>query len=75
MLFVNKVFITNKVGDIKGDNELIKKFVKSKIGSKSQKLAKLRKRLSKNGNLPNFKGKKNRSSFLTFKARITFNFL
>ena len=88
MLTANKVFIANKVDGIKNSNKLIEKFVKLKIRklfkskklkskklSKSQNLAKLEKKLSKNRNLPNFGIKKARSSFLTFDAKMVFNYL
>ena len=71
------MFIANKVNGIKNDDKLIKKFIKPKIRKlfKSQKLAKLEKKLLKNKNLPNFKVKKNKSSFLTSKIKIVFNYL
>ena len=46
---------------------------KSRKLSKSQKLTKLRKKLSKSGNLPNFNAKKAGPSFLTSDAREAFN--
>ena len=71
-MFVNKkIFITNKVNGIKDSNKLIEKYIKPKIGKqfnlrnlKNQnffmfrKLAKLKKQLSNNGNLPKFDIKK-----------------
>ena len=71
------MFITNKIGGIKDNNKSIEKFIKPKIRKlfKSQKLIKLKKKLLKNKNLSNFKIKENISSFLTFKARIAFNYL
>ena len=70
------MFITNKVGDVETDDELIEKYKKlSKTGklSKSQKSAKLEKELSKRRNIPNFDTKKNEPSFLTPNARMPFN--
>ena len=82
------MLVVNKIDDIESDNELIKKLTKSKTRkifklekskskklSKSQKLAKSEKKLSKSGNLPNFKAKKNEPSFLTSKAKIIFHHL
>ena len=71
------MFVTNEIDSIKGNNKLIKKSIKPKIRklSKSQKSAKLGKKLLKNRSLPNFKIKENRSSFLTFKTRLAFNYL
>ena len=42
---------------------------------KSQNLAKLRKKLLKSENLPNFSTIKARSRFLTLEARLIFNYL
>ena len=77
IFIINKVFIINKLSGIKSNNKLIKKFVEPKTKKlfKSQKLAKLKKKLLKSGNLPNFKAKKNRSSFLIFKAKSICNCL
>ena len=84
MLVVNKVFATNKVSGIEGDNELIKKYRKlSKTGKlskirklfKFQKLAKSKKKLLKSENLPNFNAKKNEPSFLNPNAKTVFNYL
>ena len=84
VLVANKVLVTNKIGGVKGGDELIKKCRKlSKIRKlskaqkffKSQKSAKLRKKLSKSGNLFNFDAKKNGQSFLTPNTRTTFNCL
>ena len=72
MLIANKVFATNQVGGIEDDNELIEKYGKL---SKSQKLAKLEKKLSKSRNLPNFDIEENGPSFLTPDARMAFNYL
>ena len=77
----NKMLITNKVGVIKGNGELIQKsmelktekLLKSQKLSKSQKSAKLEKKLSKSENLLNFDPKKNKPNILTPKARIAFN--
>ena len=57
-----------------GDNN-VEHAKNSRKLSKSQKLAKSGKKLSKSGNLPNFDAKKNGPSFLTSKARTTFNYL
>ena len=43
--------------------------------SKSQKLAKLGKKSSKNRNLPNFDTKENELDFLTLDAKTVFNYL
>ena len=51
------------------------KDLKSKKLSKSWKLAKLGKKLSKNRNSPNFNTKKNELSFLILNARMAFNCL
>ena len=83
MLAVNKVLITNKAGIIEGNSESIKKSVKliSRKLSKGQKLskfqksAKLGKKLSKCGNLPNFDTKKNGPSFLNLEAKTAFYLL
>ena len=48
---------------------------KSKKTFKSQNLAKLRKKLSKSGNLTNFNAMENRPKFLTPNARTAFNCL
>ena len=82
------MLITNKIDSIEGDNKLIKKFIKPKNKKlfkskkskseklfKSQSLAKLRKKLSKNRNLPNFNIKKTRPSFLISNTKTTFNHL
>ena len=71
------MLIINELDGIEGDDELIKKFIKSKIGklSKFQKWIKLKKKSSKNKNLPRFNIKKIRSSFLTSNTRIIFNYL
>ena len=63
--------------DINDSKEIVKKSRKlqSKKLFKSQKLAKSEKKLSKSGNFLNFDTKKNRSSFLTSKAKMTFNHL
>ena len=49
--------------------------LKSEKLFKFQKLAKSRKRLSKNRNLSHFSTKKTRPSFLTFGIKKTFNYL
>ena len=61
IFFANKILIINEIDDIKSSDKLIEKFIKPKIKKlfKSQKLAKLRKKLLKNKDLPNFKAKKN----------------
>ena len=84
------MFAANEVDGIEGSDELIEKYRKlsktrklsksqklSKIEklSKSRKLAKSGKKLSKNGNLPNFDTKENGLSFLTLNARTAFNYL
>ena len=51
------------------------KNLKGKKLSKSQKLAKSEKKLSKIGNLLSFDIKKNRPSFLTPNAKMSFNYL
>ena len=78
LVIANEVFAANKVGSIKGDNKLIKKYrklLKTRKLSKSQKLAKLKKKLSKSRNLPNFDTKENGSSFSIPNAKTTFNHL
>ena len=71
-----------KIDNDKGSNsiggiEITKKSGKLKDQklSKSQKSAKLGKNLSKDGNSPNFDAKDDGPSFLTSKARATFNCL
>ena len=56
----NKIYIVNEISNIEGDNKLIEKFIELKIKKlfKSQKLAKLKKKLTKIRNSPNFKAKK-----------------
>ena len=49
------------------------KNLKDKILSKSQTLTKLREKLSKSENSPNFDAKKNSPSFLAFDTKIAFN--
>ena len=63
MLVVKKVLAANKVDGDESGNKLIEKYGKL---SKTRKLSKSRKRLSKSGNLP---------KFLTPNARIAFNCL
>ena len=89
VLDVNKIFVTNEISNIEGNDKLIRKCKKlSKIRklsksknlegkklSKSQKLAKSRKKSLKNSNLFNFDTKKNRSSLLIPNARIAFDCL
>ena len=78
MFITNKMLATNKVGGVKGGDKLIekcRKLLKTVKLSKSQKSAKLKKKLSKSGNLSNFNPKKNRPSFLTPNARTAFNHL
>ena len=74
----------NKIGGIKNSDKLIKtsrkllktrKLLKGQKLFKFQKLAKSEKKLSKNGNLSKFNAKKNKPSFITFEARIAFNYL
>ena len=68
----------NKIDGIESSDELIEKCgksLKTRKLSKSQKLAKSKKKLSKSGNLPNFVAKKNKSSFLILDTRTTFNCL
>ena len=62
----------NKVDSVEGSNKLIEKYEKL---SKTEKLAKLRKKLLKSENSPNFNDKKNGLSFLTPNTRIVFNYL
>ena len=71
------MLISNKVNDIKSGNKLIEKLIEPKIEklSKSWKSAKLEKKLSKNGDLPNFKAKKKGLSFLIFETKKSFNYL
>ena len=87
VLVVDKMFATNKIDGIEGDDELIEKCEKlsktgklSRLGklksekiSKSQNLAKSGKSLSKSGNLTNFDATKDRPKFLTPDARTAFN--
>ena len=76
MLIANKIFAADKVGNIKSGDELIKKcgkLSKTEKLFKSQKSAKLGKKLLKSRNLPNFNVKKNKPSFLTLNTRTTFN--
>ena len=88
MLIINKIFIVNIIGGIKSDNKLIKKFIKLKIGklfksknlkgkklSKSQKIAKSKKRLLKNRNLSQFNIQNTQSSFLIFNIKTIFHCL
>ena len=58
--------------DVSNSREIIKKLRKL---FKSQKLAKLGKKLLKNGNLPNFGITEARPKFLTLDTKITFNYL
>ena len=71
------MLIINKINGVKNDDELIKKFIKPKAKKifKLQKLANLRKKLSKSRYSLNFKIKKSRFSFLIFKNKMTFNCL
>ena len=83
VLVANKVLVANEVGIIKGSGKLIEKFMELKIRkllkalilSKSQKLAKLGKKLSKRRNSLNFNAKESRLSFLTSSAKEAFNYL
>ena len=87
MLAANKVLATNDDDVVKGGSELIKKSVELKTRrlSKSKKLSKSRnlkgekstkaRKSSKSKNSPNFNAKKNGPSFLTLKARASFNCL
>lgn len=74
---LSKILIANKTDSIEDDNKPIIEFVKSKTRKlfKYQKLAKLRKKLSKNGNSFKFHTKKAGLSFLTLNTRIAFNYL
>ena len=66
----------SKTGKLSEDLKLFKlRNSEGKKLSKSQKLAKLEKKLSKDGNLSNFSIKKNESSFLTPNTRTAFNWL
>ena len=68
-----KLLAANKIGNVKSGGG--SKCVKPKIRSlESQKLSKSKKR-SKTGNTPKFDTMKNKPSFLTPKARATFNHL
>ena len=77
MFIINKIFIINEIGNIKDNNKLMKKFIKPKTRKlfKSQNLAKSRKKLSKNRNLPNFNAIKTRLSFLSFNIKTVFKCL
>ena len=79
-----RVLAADKVDDVGGSGDRLSDRLKrvepktrrseSQKSSKSQKLAKSKK-LSKSGNLPNFDVENSGPSFLTPKARITFNCL
>ena len=82
------MLIANEIGGMESVNELIKKYgklLKIRKMLKSQKLLKSEnlkgkklaksKKLSKSRNSPNFDAKKADPSFITFKARVTFNYL
>ena len=78
VLIANEVLAINKIGNIKGGDELIEKcgkLSKTRKLSKFQKSAKSKKKLSKRRNLPNFNAKKNGPSFLTPNAKMAFNHL
>ena len=78
MLIANKVSAADEDGSVEGGDRSIEKcgkLWKTRKLSKSWKLAKLRKKLSKSGNLPNFNAKENGPSFLTPDVRIAFNCL
>ena len=69
-------FVELKIGKLLKSLKLSKsRNSKGEKLSKSQKLAKSRKKLLKNDNSLNFNTKKNRLSFLTFNARVVFNYL
>ena len=72
MLIANQMIAANEIGGMQGNNKSIEKYEKL---SKSQKLAKSKKKLSKSRNRSNFNAKKNKLSFLTSHAGITFNHL
>ena len=69
--------VVNKFGDSGDGIKYTKKSgkLKGQKLTKSQKSAKLGKKSSKSGNLPNFDAKKNRPSFLTLGVKKTFNHL
>ena len=81
VLVVNKMLAANKDGGIEDGDKLIEKdekLSKTRKTSKVQKLSKsqksaMSKKLSKSRNLLNFDAKDNKPSFLTPKARATFN--
>ena len=89
ILVTNKILATNEFGSIESGDKLIRIYrklsktrkllksgnLKCKKLSKSQKLAKLGKKLSKSGNSPNFNIKKNRPSFLIPDTKMVFNHL
>ena len=75
VLLANEVLTADKIGNIEGGDELIEKsgkLLKTGKLSKRLKLTKFKK-LSKNGDSPNFDVKETGLSFLTPKARTTFN--
>ena len=67
---LSKMFISNKLGSVKSDNKLIKKFKKPKTG----KLSKFQ-NLLKSSNIPKFDAKEVRPSLLTFDIKKIFNCL
>ena len=67
--------IAKKSGKLKSQNLSKLKNLKGEKLSKSQKSAKLRKKVSKSGNSLNFGAIKARPKFLTSDTRITFNCL
>ena len=57
MLVTNQILAADEIGDVEGGDKLIQKYrklLKTGKSSKSQKLARSGKILSKSGNLPNF---------------------
>ena len=78
VLIASEMLAANEISGVEGGNKLIEKSRKlSKAGkvSKSQKLAKWEKKLPISGNSPNLDAKKNGPSFLTPKAKASFNCL
>ena len=77
-MIIDNLLIANKVSGIESNDKSIKKYEKLSKTRKlfeSQKLAKLRKKLSQNRNLLKFDIKENNLSFFTLEAKITFNCL
>ena len=71
-----QIFAVNEVNDIKDNNKIIEKFIKSKTRKflKSQKLSKFQ-NLSKNKKSPKFDAKKAKLNFLISNVRKAFNYL